>query len=313
MINFRLVRHLWSFLAVAEEGHFGRAAARLGMSQPPLTEQIQVLEQALKIQLFTRGRHGAQLTPAGQAILPAVRKFAGQVGQLELAVREAAAGQSGLLTIGAITSAMLEIVPPFLDRFRALHPGLTIAVREIDSAEAVPALASGDIDLAFARLQGELGSSLESMTLARDRLVVALPAGHRLAGKARLRMKELADEPFVMFERRLSPVYFDSVIAACRASEFSPRVLHDVRSVAAQVAFVGCGQGVALVPSSTRRLAPETVVLRPLSEEVEIVTTAAAWSSTSVNPGVQAAVEVLRSMPGGTRKSRRSAARLSAG
>jgi DNA-binding transcriptional LysR family regulator len=220
-----------------------------------------------------------------------------------------------LLTIGAITSAMLEIVPPFLDRFRMLHPGLTIAVREIDSAEAVPALVAGDIDLAFARLQGQLGSSLEIMTLARDRLFVALPAGHRLAGKTRLRMKELADEPFVMFERRLSPVYFDSVVAACRASDFSPRILHDVRSVAAQVAFVGCGQGIALVPSSTRKLAPETVMLRPLVEEVEIVTTAAAWSSTSVNPAVQSAVVVLRSISDGVGsvRGKRASRRLGRG
>jgi molybdenum-dependent DNA-binding transcriptional regulator ModE len=94
MINFRLIRHLWLFLAVAEEQHFGRAARRLDMSQPPLTEQIQALEQALKVQLFERSRRGAQLTPVGAAILPAVRKFADQLERLELAVREAVAGKS---------------------------------------------------------------------------------------------------------------------------------------------------------------------------------------------------------------------------
>ena len=133
MINFRLVRHLWLFLAVAEEQHFGRAAKRLGMSQPPLTEQIQVLEAVLKAKLFVRSRRGAQLTPLGAAILPAVRKFADQLQQLELAVREAASGQSGVLTIGAITSAMLEVLPRFLEKLRAAHPTLTLAVREIDS------------------------------------------------------------------------------------------------------------------------------------------------------------------------------------
>jgi DNA-binding transcriptional LysR family regulator len=294
MINFRLVRHLWLFLAVAEEQHFGRAAKRLGMSQPPLTEQIQVLEHSLKAQLFVRSRRGAQLTPIGQAILPAVRKFVDQMEQLELAVREATAGQTGTLTIGAISSAMVEILPPYLDRLRALHPRLTIAVREIDSAEAIPALIDGDVDLAFARLQGELGESIDSITLANDRLAVALPVSHRLAGSTRIKLRSLADEAFIMFARRVSPVYFDGIIAVCREHGFSPRILHDVRSVAAQVAFVGCGQGIALVPSGLRRLAPENVVIKPLAEKVEVVTNAAAWSTSRVNPSLTIALEVLR-------------------
>jgi DNA-binding transcriptional LysR family regulator len=294
MINFRLLRHLWLFLAVAEEQNFSRAAKRLGMSQPPLTEQIQVLEQALKAKLFVRSRRGAQLTPVGQAILPAVRKFADQMERLELAVREATAGQTGMLTIGAIASAMVEILPPYLDRLRARHPQLTIAVREIDSVEAVPSLAAGDVDLAFARLQGELGRDTVSLPLAHDRLAVAMPASHPLAGSQKLHLNALAEEVFVMFTRRVSPVYFDSIIATCRDHGFSPRILHDVRTVSAQIAFVGCGQGIALVPSALGRFAPENVVVRPLIEKVEVVTTAAAWSTTSINPALALALDVLR-------------------
>lgn len=294
MINFRLVRHLWLFLAVAEEQHFGRAAKRLGMSQPPLTEQIQVLEQSLKVTLFVRSRRGAQLTPIGQAILPAVRKFVDQMEQLERAVREATAGQTGTLTIGAISSAMVELLPPYLERLRTLHPRMTIAVREIDSAEAIPALVDGDVDLAFARLRGDLGESIDSLTLANDRLAVALPVSHPLAGSSRIKLHSLADEAFIMFARKVSPAYFDDVIAVCHAHGFSPRILHDVRSVAAQVAFVGCGQGIALVPSGLRRLAPENVVIRPLAEKVDIVTNAAAWNASGVNPSLAIALEVLR-------------------
>jgi DNA-binding transcriptional LysR family regulator len=194
MINFRVMRHLWFFLAVAEEQHFGRAAKRLGMSQPPLTEQIQVLEQALKAKLFVRSRRGAQLTPVGQSILPAVRKFAQQMEQLELAVREATAGQTGMLTIGAISSAMLEVLPPFLARLRQTHPRLTIAVREFDSADALPALRSGEVDLAFARLQGDLGADIETLTMAQDLLSVALPGAHRLARRRRVQLPDLAEE-----------------------------------------------------------------------------------------------------------------------
>lgn len=182
MINFRLIRHLWLFHAVAEERNFSRAAKRLGMSQPPLTDQIKVLEHALKIKLFERSRRGAQLTPAGAAILPAVQKFVRQLEQLEFAVKEAAAGQKGTLTVGAVSTALLNELPVLLDRLRAAHPDLTVAVKEIDSVDAVPMLNAGDIDIAFARLEGELGPTIRSLPLADDRLAVALP---RITGWSR--------------------------------------------------------------------------------------------------------------------------------
>jgi DNA-binding transcriptional LysR family regulator len=294
MINFRLVRHLWLFLAVAEEQNFGRAARRLGMSQPPLTEQIQVLEQALKVKLFERSRRGAQLTPVGRAILPAVRKFADQLEHLEIAVREAVSGQSGTLTIGAISSALLEVVPPLLERLRAQRPDLSVSVREIDSAEALPALQAGDIDLAFARLQADEGHAVETLPMARDRLAVALPSSHPMAARRRIKLASLSDEVFVMFERRLSPVYFDSIIAACQAQGFSPRILREVRSVTTQVAFVGCNQGIALVPSDMRGLAPQNVTVRPLVEQIDTVATAAAWHTQRMTPALQVAVDVIR-------------------
>ncbi|WP_419952116.1 LysR family transcriptional regulator [Methylobacterium sp.] len=134
---------VWLFQAVAEERHFGRAAQRLGMSQPPLTEQIKALEQSLGTTLFVRDRRGVRLTAAGAAILPAVGKFVEQAGRLELAVREAVAGRTGTLTIGAINPALVEDIPPLVAALRTAHPGLTVAIREIDSVEAVPALEAG--------------------------------------------------------------------------------------------------------------------------------------------------------------------------
>ncbi|WPO48274.1 LysR family transcriptional regulator [Pseudomonas sp. S1Bt23] len=287
MINFRLIRHLWLFLAVAEEQNFSRAAKRLGMSQPPLTEQIQVLEQALKVKLFDRSRRGAKLTPVGQAILPAVRKFAEQLERLEMAVHEAVAGQSGVLTIGAITTAMLDVLPALIEKLKTQYPQLTVSVREIDSVEAIPALEAGDIDLAFARVEGELGSSVRSIALTEDRLAVALPSDHPLAARSRISLASLAGEPLVLSSRKVSPMYFDNLIATCRASGFSPRVLHEVRSVASQIAFVSCGQGIALVPASLKKVAPSNVVLRPLSQRLNVVTTALAWNPTRTNPLVE--------------------------
>ncbi|WP_103308702.1 MULTISPECIES: LysR family transcriptional regulator [unclassified Pseudomonas] len=294
MINFRLIRHLWLFLAVAEEQNFGRAAKRLGMSQPPLSEQIQVLEQALKVKLFERSRRGAQLTPVGAAILPAVRKFADQLERLELAVEEAVAGQSGMLTIGAISTAMFDVLPGLIEQLKAEHPHLTVSVREIDSVEAVPALEAGDIDLAFARLDGDLGHSIRSLPLREDRLVVALPSDHPLASRTRVSLSSLSTEPLVMFSRKVSPVYFDNLIATCRASGFSPRVLHEVRSVASQIAFVSYGQGIALVPASLKKMAPQNVVFRPLSQKLNVVTTAVAWNAGRLNPLVEEVVARLQ-------------------
>jgi len=294
MINFRLIRHLWLFLAVAEEQNFGRAAKRLGMTQPPLTEQIQILEQALKVKLFERSRRGARLTPVGQAILPAVRKFADQLERLELAVEEAVAGHQGMLTIGAISSAMFDVLPGALERFKQDHPQVTVSVREIDSVEAVPALESGDIDVAFARLDGDLGNAIQWLPLTEERLMVALPAEHPLAARSRVSLASLASEPLVMFARKVSPVYFDNLVATCRTNGFSPRVLHEVRSVASQIAFVSCGQGIALVPAAMKKLAPANVVLRPLTQKVSVVTTTLAWNSARANPLAEALVAQLR-------------------
>ncbi|MFI8373882.1 LysR family transcriptional regulator [Pseudomonas helleri] len=294
MINFRLIRHLWLFLAVAEEQNFGRAAKRLGMSQPPLSEQIQVLEHALKVKLFDRSRRGATLTPVGAAILPAVRKFAEQLERLELAVEEAVAGQTGMLTIGAISTAMFDVLPGLIEQLKHAYPQLTVSVREIDSVEAVPALESGDIDLAFARLDGDLGHTIRSLPLLEDRLMVALPGDHPLASRTRISLASLANEPLVMFSRKVSPVYFDNLIATCRASGFSPRVLHEVRSVASQIAFVSYGQGIALVPAALKKLAPDNVVFRPLSQKLNVVTTAVAWNAERSNPLVEEVVARFR-------------------
>ena len=293
MVNFRLLRHLWLFQAVAEERHFGRAAQRLGMSQPPLTEQIKALEQALGTTLFARDRRGVRLTATGAAILPAVRNFIDQAGRLELAVREAVAGRTGTLTIGAINAALVEDIPPLVAALRAAHPGLTVAIREIDSVEAVPALEAGDIDLAFARLEGVLGPTIQSRPVAQDKLAVVLPEGHRLTTMPEIPLAMLAQEDFAMFARRSSPVYFDRVLAACQDGGFSPRILHEVRSVTSQIAFVGCGQGIALVPSRSERLAPSSVVFRSLKERVEIVVTALVWSTAHHNPLVDAVLELI--------------------
>jgi DNA-binding transcriptional LysR family regulator len=223
-----------------------------------------------------------------------VRQFAGQVERLERVVREVAAGQSGVLHIGAINSAMLETVPPLLDALRLAHPHLTLLIREIDSVEAVPSLEAGELDLAFVRLDGEVGHGIATLPLAEDRLAVALLKDHPLAELPRVRLRSLAEEQLVMSARQVSPVYFDMLTGICRAHGFAPRVTHEVRSVTSQIAYVGCGQGVALVPASMRKLAPANVVVQPLKEKVMVITAALAWNTRRHHPMVDLAVAWLR-------------------
>ncbi|MCA1325065.1 LysR substrate-binding domain-containing protein [Herbaspirillum sp. alder98] len=293
MINFRLMKQLWMFSVVAEEQHFGRAAKRLGMSQPPLTEQIKVLEQALKVTLFERSRQGTRLTPIGAAILPAVQRLVQQMGQVERAVDEAVRGRTGVLTIGAVSSAMFDVLPPIVEALKKKTPGLAISVHEIDSVEAVPALEAGEIDLAFARLEGPPNDRIGRIALQESALCVALHRHHPLAARTRIPLSALNDEEFVMFERRYSPLYFDHLMATCGIHGFSPRTLHEVRSITAQIAFVGCGQGVALVPASMRKMAPQSVLLKPLKEKIMVTTATVAWNRTRVNPLVTAALTVI--------------------
>jgi len=293
MLNFRLIRHLWLFLAVAEEQHFGRAAKKLGMTQPPLTEQIQTLENALKVKLFERSRRGAQLTPMGKAILPEVRKLRDYLERLELTIHEALAGQTGVLTIGAITSAMVDMLPPLISELQTAHPQLTISVREIDTAEAIPALENGTIDMAFSRLEITHDHDINIRPLQQEQLSVALPRQHPLANTATVALADLAQETFVMFPRPLNPTYFDILMANCYHSGFTPRVLHEARSVASQVGLVGCNQGIALVPLALQKMAPENVVIRPLAGNINVTTISVAWNNRRNHPAVATVIEWL--------------------
>lgn len=292
-INFRLVKQLWMFLAVAEELHFGKAALRLGMSQPALTQQIKVLENSLKVMLFERSRRGTKLLPAGAAILPAVKRFVNQMASLESTVQEVVNGQTAVLQIGAITSAMLETIPPLLEELEKLYPKLTIYVKEIDSVEAIPALEDGELDIAFVRLDNETKSGIETISLVKDRLAVALPKDHKLCTHSGISITALEPEQFVMSSRKVSPAYFDMLVSECRKYGFSPRILHEVRSVASQIAYVSCGQGVALVPESMAKLAPDNVAVKPLAEEIMVITSAMAWNSKRYNPMVDTVKELL--------------------
>jgi DNA-binding transcriptional LysR family regulator len=291
MVDFRFLRHLWSYLAIAEERHFGKAAKRLGISQPPLSQQIQILEQSLGFRLFDRSRRGAELTPEGAAILPAVRRFAEHAERMEAAVAEARLGRSEVIRVGAIISSIFDILPAVFRQARERHPDLTLSLGETDSADAIDALLNGEIDVAFARFDHDV-APIKVRRLANDRLVVALPLDHPLASKQKIKLSWLAGHAMLMFPRRITPAYHDSIIAACRAAGFSPNIVQEVNTVPSQVAFVSCGMGIALVPRGLVRLATAGVVFRPLAEKVDVVTTAVAWNDQKASPRVRDLVKI---------------------
>ena len=297
MINFRLLRHFWYFMAVAEERHFGRAAKRLGVSQPPLSQQIQVLERTLGVKLFERSREGARLTREGSQILEPVRSFLDHAHRLETTVMDVRQGRGAGIAFGAINSALFDVMPHVLGTARREYPTLSLTLAEMDSAQALTAVRNGEIDLAFARFDHQI-SPLAIRPITTDHLVVALPIDHRLTQQAKVALGELADESLVLFPRRISPHYFDIIVAACRVAGFSPRVMHEIGSVVSQIGFVGCGFGVGLVPSRSMRFGSSAVAFRPLVETIDVVTIAAVWDPSLNNEFVPRMVEIALQVAG---------------
>lgn len=295
MIDFRLLRHFSYFLAVAEERHFGNAAKRLGMSQPPLSQQIQNLERILGVKLFERAHQGVRLTREGSEILAPVQRFMEHAHRLELAVNDAREGRSEGVTIGTINSALFDILPGLIRTAKTRYPQLSISLQEMKSAAALAAVQHGEIDIALARFDDHV-SALEIRPLVTDHLVAVLPIDHRLTKLERVHLAELADEGLALFPRRSSPSYFDQIASACREAGFSPRVTYEVGSVVSQIAFVGCGLAVGLVPSRSMRFGGGDVVFRPLAETINVVTIAAAWDPTRRKDVIPSIVEIAISI-----------------
>lgn len=291
MIDFRLLRHFWYFLAVAEERHFGKAAKRLGMSQPPLSQQIQVLEQSLGVKLFERSRQGVRLTKEGGEILGPVQRFMEHAQRLQVEVLDAREGRDTSVTIGAVNAAIFDIMPRLTRIAKQRYPHLSLWLSEMDSASALSAVQNGAIDIALARFDRPV-SALEIRPIVKDHLVVVLPIDHRLTKHERVALAELADESLVLSPRRVSPSFFDQVVSACRNVGFSPRVVYEVRSAVSQIAFVGCGDAIGMVPSRSMRFGGGDVVFRPLVENIEVVTIAAAWDPTRRKDVVPSIVEI---------------------
>lgn len=291
-MDFRLVRRLGHFLAVAEEGHFGRAAARLGISQPPLTAQIQALERELGVRLLERTGKGARPTREGEALLPLARRVAGNAADLEALARELRAGRSAPVAVACVTSALFDYLPPLVRAIQAARPEAAIGVREMDTADALEALRRGEVDIALLRADREV-APIRLRPLGEDRLVAALPQGHPLlAGPDPLPLAMLAEAPMLVLPRAISPAYSDAMTAACRAAGFAPHAVREVGSAMAQLGFVAAGLGVALVSEGMARLDPPGVAFRRLAGAVRGVGVALAWNAERESEAVRLALAI---------------------
>lgn len=246
------LRQLRAAVALAAHRHFGRAAAGLGITQPALSQAIKSLERELGVRLFDRDtRH---VTPT-EACEEFVAETGGALSRLDNAgtrARAAGRGEAGSLAIGTVGSAGLAPIPLVLRAYRVRYPRVHVSFAELTTAGQTDRLLVGDLDVGFLRppLPAPAADELELTTVAAEPLLLVLPRGHRLAGRSRVPLRLLADEPFVRTPRHLGPGMYDKISALCRDAGFEPRVTQEATQIQTIVALVGAGFGVSIVPGS---------------------------------------------------------------
>lgn len=298
------LRHLRYFVAVAEELHFGRAARRLHMAQPPLSQQIRALEEELEVLLFARSSRAVSLTPAGAAFLVEAKSVLSQVEQASRLARRIHLGQAGELCVGYMDPVMDAVLCRALAAFRQQRPEVRLRLRGLSSPEQLAQLRAGRLDVGFIRLvEGPGGQDLRGQDLrglatrvvAREPYVLALPKGHRLARLSVVPLREAGSEPLILFPRAAMPALHEAMLAALRAGGASPEVAQEVSGKHASLSLVAAGFGVCLVPASASGWRRQGVVLRPVESGLPEVVMAAAWPEGSDNAALLALVALAQS------------------
>ena len=245
------LRHIRYFLAVAEELNFTRAAAKIGIGQPPLSQQIRSLEKELGAPLFRRVPHGAELTDSGKAFLPEAQAILAQAERAKNVARHGARGELGSLRVGFTSSAAFtSIVQNAIRAFRENYPKVDLFLEEEDTTTLLEHLARQTLDTAFIRPGRNDPDGVQAYRLIEEETMIALPAHHPLAKKSALPLSALAKEPFVLFPRKAGPALFDDTISACRKAGFEPIISHEVPQITSVGNMIAAGLGVSIVPVS---------------------------------------------------------------
>lgn len=299
------LRQLRYFATVAEELHFGRAARRLHMTQPPLSQTIMALEELLGAPLFERNRRGVTLTAAGAALLPEAQRLLQQAAGLPELVRRAATGASGRLALAFVSSADYSVLPPSLRAYRAEYPQVEITLKEATSDLQLDDLLQGRVDagLLIPPLPDRARQELDYLPVLREPLVLAAPAGHPALAAARRRagtdagaadLRKLAGIPLIIFPRHISPALYDAILSVFHDAGSTPAVGQEAIQMQTIVSLVSAGMGIALVPQSVSNLRRPGVEYLPLVQSTPLVETGLAWRRDNASPVLRGFLELMK-------------------
>ncbi|WP_285489671.1 LysR family transcriptional regulator [Amycolatopsis taiwanensis] len=288
---------LSGFVAVAEELHYGRAAARLRMTQPPLTRQIQALERELGVQLIDRTDRAIRLTPAGRAFLRDARRLLHDADSAVLAVRRVPTGEAGTVALGFTAASAPAALGPMLARMRTQLPQVDLVLHEMVTADQLDALSGGNLDLGLVR-PPVTRPELSSREVRREPLVAALPAQHRLAQRDSLQVADLDGEDVVMWSPTESRYFHELLVGLFRDAGIAVRYSQHLTQVHSILALVEVGVGLGLVPEAAARARFTGVTFRPLiTPDPEPVRLHAVWRTTNANPALRAMLDLPWTAP----------------
>ena len=292
-IDLRQFRY---FVAVSEALNFGRAAARLYISQPPLSRQIRQLEAQLGVELFVRTKLGVTLTKAGTAFLPEARRTLAQASKAVATAQAARPAENGQFVIGCTTVFDRSAIPPVFEPLQKCFPNWRIVTRGRHSISLVRDIRNGTMDVAFIGLHTE-AKGLKVETLLEEPLVVALPADHALARKRRIGFDDLREESIFRFERRLNPGFYDHCHAFLEGIHFKPRTIPEPDDHHILLGLIAEGQGIGLISASLQHVKRRGVVFRPLKEEARKLTSgiAVAYAEGNASAVLAQFLELARS------------------
>ncbi|TAU51006.1 LysR family transcriptional regulator [Rhizobium ruizarguesonis] len=290
------LRHLRYFLAVAEEGNFTRAAGKLGIGQPPLSQQIRDLEREVGAALFHRVPHGAELTAAGAAFLGEAKASLAAAEKAKLAAQSANRGETGRLSLGfTASSAFNPVVSTTIRRFRARWPEVQLSLTEMNTLALMQKLERGELDATFMRPSLDDPAGIRLRRLPDEPMVIALPASHPLARRSELPLAALADEPFILFPRLVGLSLYDDVVLACRRAGFELTVAQEAPQISSVVNLVAADLGVSIVPASISQIKLEGVAYRPIEGPPAVARLALAILKTHRSPVTENLISLLSS------------------
>lgn len=274
------LRYLESFVTLADELHFGRAAERLYISQPALSKQIRILEEDVGVMLLERTQRHVALTSAGKAFLDHARHILKDIGESKAAAVRAAQGQTGELILSFTDSALYSFLPSIIKRFRAAYPQVNLRLQERYPAQQIDELQARTSDLAMT--YPPVSTALCSRIVHEETVIAVLPDDHRLAEADLITLSDLDGEPFISHPPALAPALHAQVTRHMESLGFYPHVVQEAASKQTIISLVAAGIGVALIPSSLQGLRRDGVVYRPLREQFTF-TTLAVWHPENAN------------------------------